>query len=99
SSTAYLFVAPMDISHTYGKWRFTFINYFETLYHTFFKSSNNILIQSGIPKIAICSLSNALAQISSKSETSVAYIDPSSFRNLSYEWNKKSDVFSLGVIL
>ena len=35
----------------------------------------------------------------SKGEGSTAYIDPATFENESYKRGKKSDIFSLGVIL
>src|SRR6185312_5054644 len=65
------------------------------------QSSTNVLIQGGIAKITDFGLSGILKQTNSTSrgEGSTAYIDPVTFENESYKRGKKSDIFSLGVVL
>ncbi|KAF0386543.1 kinase-like protein [Gigaspora margarita] len=63
--------------------------------------SNNILIHEGKPKITDFGLSK---QINEASKTStafgmVAYVDPKYLDDIKYKRNKKSDVYSIGVIL
>ncbi|CAG8609768.1 8663_t:CDS:2 [Paraglomus occultum] len=62
------------------------------------QSSFNILIKSGIAKITDFGLSGQIMS-SSMGECTAAYRDPLSFRFRSYKRGKKSDIFSLGVLL
>ncbi|CAG8532021.1 8247_t:CDS:2 [Paraglomus occultum] len=64
------------------------------------QSSSNILIKSGVAKITDFGLSNVLKQAISKSSDkgALAYKDPLFLVNTSYQLDKKSDIFSLGVI-
>ena len=69
---------------------------------TSLQSSNKILVDSrGDAKITDFGLSRVLKQAmaNSSGEGALAYKDPISFKNTSYQLGKKSDIFSLGVIL
>ncbi|CAG8487806.1 4041_t:CDS:2 [Paraglomus occultum] len=62
------------------------------------QSSFNVLIKSGIAKISDFGLSGRIMS-SSIGDGAAAYRDPLSFRVPLYKRGKKSDVFSLGVLL
>ncbi|RIB29456.1 kinase-like domain-containing protein [Gigaspora rosea] len=65
--------------------------------------SKNILIHQGQPKIADFGLSKQINEMSTSSSSSFhgmpEYIDPKCFIIPNYKRDKKSDVYSLGVIL
>src|SRR6185436_16398008 len=72
------------------------------LTHVFvFQSSSNVLIKSGVAMITDFGLSSVLKQAMSKSrgDGAPAYIDPVYLKDKSYKRGKRSDIFSLGVIL
>src|SRR6185436_17309020 len=72
------------------------------LTHVFvFQSSSNVRIKSGVAKITDFGLSSVLKQAMSKSggDGAPAYIDPLSLKDKSYQRGKRSDIFSLGIIL
>src|SRR6185312_9180656 len=66
--------------------------------NSYLQSSFNVLIKSGIAKITDFGLSGQNMS-SSIGEGTEAYRDPLSFRVQSYKRGKKSDIFSLGVLL
>lgn len=65
--------------------------------------SKNILVHENKMMISDFNLSKQLTDVSSVSKSSVngipSYIDPQCFKNSPYTRNKKSDIYSLGVIL
>ncbi|KAF0395909.1 kinase-like protein [Gigaspora margarita] len=65
--------------------------------------SKNILIHQGQPKITDFGLSKHINASSNTSKSAIhgvpGYIDPQCFFNLEYKRNKKSDIYSFGVIL
>src|SRR5437016_6374655 len=69
--------------------------------YIYLQCPRNVLICNGIAKIADFGTFNQSTLFSSTAncERKLAYIDPLSFANTSYKGGKKSDIFSLGVIL
>ncbi|RGB42636.1 kinase-like domain-containing protein, partial [Rhizophagus diaphanus] len=64
--------------------------------------SNNVLISKNIIKLADFGLSKRIEETTQKKKDIfgvVPYIDPKKFSNRSYSLNKKSDVYSVGVLL
>ena len=66
------------------------------------KHANNILIHQKAVKLADFGLSKKIAEasnITSKIFGVLPYMDPKSFNNRNYKINKKSDIYSVGIIM
>ncbi|POG70936.1 kinase-like domain-containing protein, partial [Rhizophagus irregularis DAOM 181602=DAOM 197198] len=65
--------------------------------------SKNVLVHQNIVKLADFGLSKRIEESSNLSSTKlfgmVPYIDPKSFSNQDYKLNKKSDIYSIGILL
>ena len=66
------------------------------------KHTNNILVHQKNIKLADFGLSKKIAEVSSNSSKIlgvIPYVDPKKLSNNDYKLNKKSDIYSVGVIM
>ena len=67
------------------------------------KHANNILVHQKNIKLADFGLSKKIAEASSDSSSAalgvLPYMDPNKLENQDYKLNKKSDIYSVGVIM